>query len=872
MLNKKNICHLIAWLPLLCAMSLSAQIADPMPNFRNPEVFFSSGTNALTFRGWSARVGERCYTYGNVNDTTDGYTIKSTCSDPNSPAIVGHSNIISSMYYSGTDNYTCANTSGIWDHNDHRFQIITQMNDGLVGYTVNPATPTVGMPRIPPGYTSSIRLGDLFTTGQAQNGNCNYSSTSPNRGSEALFYTLHVTPQNALVFINYAVVARKFDHTAYDAGEFCLRVVAQNDNGTWATVPINDSLWYKVSAPHYTGALPAPWLDGLPGPNMSGYTCGFVYKPWAKVAISLNAFLYKNVRIEMYTSDCNWDVDPLMAYICGDYQAMALTPNGCPDPESLVVDTIEAPAGLLSYAWYVSTHGAVPDEKLLVASYMDTVEFRQVWPVGGGTDTSNLYVARFEDFILSAGAHAGDTVDKQTFKCVMTSALNPDKPFESRVYNNFINRKPIIGYGYEAHCDTTITFTDGSIVLVAEGLEEDSTHWIFYADTLGLEPMDTAYGSVVTHSFPAPGKYSVRLYVSTGGSPCTSAELFVCEAIGQPEVDFTMSSSELCESDVLELHASDAVHQLEDATLQWAIDDSVLAITSADPRFMVPLGDHYIHLTVTNKAGCSSSTYDSVRVFGQPSIDLSSTVAAICLGDSVTLSAVGSISYSWNSVPYDPSLDSVQGQTSFTVAPSVNTTYFLLPSEDNPCSVEGAQVNIEVIPYPVPTIRTGTPHVDKENGSVTCRDVSPYAASSFWTFSDGLTSEGSNVIHSFADLSADSVGITLHTCNRLDCCADTTIHLPIKVTTVWFPNTFTPDRTGNNRFGMITSLTITDYEIYIYNRQGQLVHSSTDPADQWDGTIDGGGAAPQGTYVWFCRYAYSANANYTRNGTVTLIR
>ena len=692
-----------------------------------------------------------------------------------------------------------------------------------------------------------------------------------------MFYTFQVQQTNALVFINYAIVARKYDHEPWEAGEFCIRVVAFNENtNSWETEPINDSLWYKVSAPHLdqNAPAPAPWIDGLPGPDYGGYNCNYVYKPWTKVAISLSSHIYSTVRIEMYTSDCNWNVDPMMAYICGDYQPMILTPSGCPDPESDVVDTLTAPEGMLSYSWFVSTRRCIDDGDLTRASYMDTVPFRQVWPPEGGTDTLRTYTARLEDFILAEGDHAGDTVSRMTFMCKMTSALDPRKPFESRIYTNLTNRRPIVGSVHECHCDTSITFTDGSIVLVNDGLAHDSTHWVFYADTLGEEVLgDTVWGTTVTKQFPAPGYYGVKHFATTDLEPCTAAEFLVVRACGLPPADFTLSADEICESDVLQLHASDTVRNIEGLTLEWALDDSVLAATTADVNLQVPIGDHRLTLTVTNADGCSSTTHDSITVYGQPHIDLSTTVAAICEGDSVTLSAAGSIEYSWNAAPYDPTLDSAQGLTTFTVHPTVSTTYYLLPSEDNPCSVEGAQVYIEVLPYPVATIYTSSERVNTENGTLVVQDVSPYGgASSHWAFSDGTTAEGNMVSHAFADLSGDSVSISLLSCNRLNCCDSTTTTLPIQTTAVWFPNTFTPDEPVNNRFGMHTVLTLISYEMWIYNRQGQLVHYSNDPADQWDGTIDGGGKAPQGTYAWFCRYAYSHDATQATRGSVTLIR
>ena len=211
----------------LTAWSLTAwgQGIDPdCPGFRNT-TSFNTGS---TYYYWTARVGERTYTPSNTNDTTTGYHIMSTCT--NTPDITGHSNITNPALHSGTDSYISQCGHNFFDANDSRFQIITGANSGTDGFTIAPGS-TTGMPRIAPGYTSSVRLGDMCNTGSAQTtGSIN--TNTPKRGAEALFYTMYVTPLNALLFINYAVVARRYSHTAYDAGEFLIRVVKQNDDGT----------------------------------------------------------------------------------------------------------------------------------------------------------------------------------------------------------------------------------------------------------------------------------------------------------------------------------------------------------------------------------------------------------------------------------------------------------------------------------------------------------------------------------------------------------------------------------------------------------------------------------------------------------------
>ena len=191
-----------------------------------------------------------------------------------------------------------------------------------------------------------------------------------------MFYTMMVTPQNALLFIDYAIVARKYDHSPAEAGEFLIRVCGKNSStNQWNNAPLTDSLWYNVPAPHYSGALPAPWVDGRPGPAAGGTTCGYCYKPWTRVAISLMNYLYDSVRVEVYTSDCIYDVDPIYAYIAGSCQPMLITASGCPQGMSDAIDTLKAPEGLLTYKWYVSENGYSGSTGS--STTMENVPFRQ---------------------------------------------------------------------------------------------------------------------------------------------------------------------------------------------------------------------------------------------------------------------------------------------------------------------------------------------------------------------------------------------------------------------------------------------------------------------------------------------------------------
>ena len=124
-----------------------------------------------------------------------------------------------------------------------------------------------------------------------------------------------------------------------------------------------------------------------------------------------------------------------------------------------------------------------------------------------------------------------------------------------------------------------------------------------------------------------------------------------------------------------------------------------------------------------------------------------------------------------------------------------------------------------------------------------------------------LTSSGTYTHDTVASDGCDSL-VVLH----LRCLPLPTVNTDTLV--FWFPNVFSPELEGNNRFGCVTNAQVTEFEMYIYHRWGQRVYSTNDISDWWDG-----GGLPQGAYVYYYRLRTAAdNRVYTGKGTVTLLR
>lgn len=936
--------QLFQWGFLLCLMSLgSAHAQNTCQGFQNPFNFNYMPGDVGT---WSARVGDRI-----SGGASTGNNLQSTCAYPQAPVIVGHSNITSSQYYSGYCSYTdniCNHT--FFDAHDHRFSIYTsQANAGLDEFTVNGSN---GLPRIPPGFTTSIRLGDMRSTGSCVQNN---TLTGNGKGSEALFFTMKVRPTSSLLFINYAVVARRYDHTPQQAGEFLIRVVGKNGTtNQWNNFPLNDSLWYCVPAPAFSSTLPAPWVEGRPGPAASGTTCSYCYKPWAKVAIDLSNYIYDSVRVEMYTSDCIYNVDPIYAYIAGSCQAMSISQHGCVSGETDVVDTLHAPEGLLSYTWYVSTTGF--NDGIVIPGVVNNLNYRQV-----STTSTPIHAARLSDFRITEGLEAGDTCIEQLYKCVVTSALDPSKPFSTNIYATVRNVRPIVSYNVENHCDGTYDFHAVGRLLRRPTeniyIVDSLTRWLIHAGGPNTPVLDTLFGNDVSYTFTDEYNHSVSLSMYSSDSGCYTTKTFYVLPRRAPQAVLDIASRIVCEGDTAVLTDRTQGHFRR----QWIFPDTVIEVQSSQLestrtiRRIFSDAVNPVALVVFNDSDCSDTVFDTIYYFqpsgityspdtvvcsGQTShvtvstpvqgctfswyrhynlageepfqqgnilrvappagkatyyvkittpqgcvawdsvtLHLVSTAvevdpphASFCPGDSVTLTASGALHYRWESSPHDPYLDSQATNATIRVAPEQLTDYTLIGYAADSCTT--APIVRRVWPVPLPVLDVAyTPNIiSDEDPVVHLYDRSVGRAESRWTFSDSVTVYGEDVSHKFIDIQDSAVGVWLTSFNRLRCASDTSFVIPVKPFGLWIPNVFTPSRESNNRFSIVTTFVTDLFQIYIFNRMGQMVFQSDDSGFQWDGTHEGN-PLPQGSYNY--RLTYSAVGNEAVKvlyGTITILR
>ena len=105
------------------------------------------------------------------------------------------------------------------------------------------------------------------------------------------------------------------------------------------------------------------------------------------------------------------------------------------------------------------------------------------------------------------------------------------------------------------------------------------------------------------------------------------------------------------------------------------------------------------------------------------------------------------------------------------------------------------------------------------------------------------------------------------------CTATASMKVNVTCQEILFPNAFTPNADRNNdAFGPLGTLSgIKNYTMRIYNRWGQVVFSSTNPYQKWDGTQNGS-ILPSGAFIWMAEFAFNGMPKKMLKGTVVLIK
>ncbi|MBL7726581.1 MAG: gliding motility-associated C-terminal domain-containing protein, partial [Dinghuibacter sp.] len=256
-------------------------------------------------------------------------------------------------------------------------------------------------------------------------------------------------------------------------------------------------------------------------------------------------------------------------------------------------------------------------------------------------------------------------------------------------------------------------------------------------------------------------------------------------------------------------------------------------------------------VAVTNGNNCT--TRDSMRVLAVhplPNINLGGDTV-LCNGNAVTLDpGPGYAAYLWQN-----------GATTQTISVSAVGTYWVRVTTANGCT--GSDT--------IRVVRTGiTPSgfVAPTVGMCLYENIFVRAQGNFnsYLWSTGETRDSALIVR--------PGNYWLQVTNNDGCSAreDFIVFDKNCPEVIYFPTGFSPTKDGiNDVYKPALYGVLLEYRMEIYNRFGERVFFTTDPAKGWDGTYKGT-AQGVGAFVWMCRYRFKDKDAVFRKGTLVLVR
>ena len=273
--------------------------------------------------------------------------------------------------------------------------------------------------------------------------------------------------------------------------------------------------------------------------------------------------------------------------------------------------------------------------------------------------------------------------------------------------------------------------------------------------------------------------------------------------------------------------------------------------------------------------GCDSTYTLNLTVKPAVTINIEWTVDCEISQYIITSSTNGDI-FEWSSSVNDGQIETQSMDAIIHVSPAETTTYTLTAdrSDAHFCRVSES-VTLEELLIPTARIETHDLHISPDYDTWQAEDASENAGYGREWYVDGefYNEQGETIHGSIGEHGInDSISLMLVAIGQF--CNDTTrAKIPVVVDPMYVPNIFTPDKETNNRFGGLGE-GISDYEIWVYSREGLLVFHSTSMEEMWDGTHQGKDVmCKTGAYTYKVQYRIAGQPTFRQKfGSVTMIR
>jgi gliding motility-associated-like protein len=722
----------------------------------------------------------------------------------------------------------------------------------------------------PNGSGYSIRLGNNQTGAQA----------------EGVFYTYSIPPTVTTfsIIYYYAIVLFNPNHSSFEQPRFIAQIIDESTNALINCVSFD-----------FTASGSLPGFQPSPANPM------VLYRDWTPITLDLSSYAGKTIRLEFITSDCTQGGHFGYAYV--DVNASC---NGAIIGSTIcqgdTTASLIAPFGFQSYEWYSDNSFAQFLGTSQTLALDPAPQVGAIYPVivtpfpgFGCKDTLYAQITTAQKPVSVAGPDAiacrnqpfqlgGPPTLGYAYSWTPANLLNNPASSSPYAINNsfapamFIIKTMDLGTGCFSYDTTVISIAPVDTSLAFAGktaycIGETMNTTLSVSNSLAAVQWyqdNTIVGGATGISYQPVGTGNYWAQVSQNG--CTDSTRQQSIAIHpRPQVSFYADKDTQCVNGSFQFNNTTVISPNEPMSYLWKFSDGTFSQISSAVKTFDVTGNYTIELVATSVNSCKDSIAQVVSVM--PNAEPDFLWDSICIGRSAQFRNLTNengtplASYHWdfkNGVTNDtkdPPAFNYDNAGDYDVTLTIATLG---------CESEPRTIIKKVWANPViPGIRYRDITVaERYTTYIVARDT----IGKIYEWQPSMQLNNYSVKRPFFT-AIDDVKYLIritdeHTCITID----TLQMLVLKKPGIYLPSAFTPNGDGLNDVikpylvGMKSLKRFT-----IYNRNGNIIFSTTKQGEGWNGTYQGQQTGA-GVFVWVVEYTGTDDKSLLQKGTITLVR
>jgi len=382
-----------------------------------------------------------------------------------------------------------------------------------------------------------------------------------------------------------------------------------------------------------------------------------------------------------------------------------------------------------------------------------------------------------------------------------------------------------------------------------------------------------------THVYTKVGNYDVKLHVlSINGCSDDTVAVGIIQSNDFKILSFNSNATKTC---TLPFQVNFYNNSNTTGICTWDFGDGTI---SSDPFHLYKVkGIYSVKLTMLDDDGCLLQTTNSkmISIFEPPKMTFSVDHADDCYPHTVNFTSTSNLISNCLWDFGDNSTSSECNPKHTYISPGIFDVKLSLTSNDM-CVSDSTVKGMVVVysqPKPVADFSFDPQNANIFQSKITFTDLSTSTITSWaWHFNvHGSTeiSEEKNPVKIFPSDEEGLYPVLLKVVNAVGCIDSITKNVFIAdFSSLFIPNSFTPNNDGINDRWVISHNDLSYFKLTVFNRWGEVVFTTNDPDEAWDGTFKGA-RVEMDVYVYKIYWEGDKDGKKivdTKIGKVTLIR